>query len=636
MAEEHPGASVAPTASWTKLFAAFRVALDVKKMLLAAGGLVVTAFGWLVLAAIFYSPKAPEWKDYAPAPDKPAAAKQEAFSSFQLASKRWRLLHELAAPTPDNPSDARKLRVIDFAKNWPQFEALTAFADLRAKGKTLEEIKAELPPNPEFEALMTIADLRAKGKTLEQIKAELPTSPENDSALRLYQNLERPATLPTARLRSWPFSEDRGPNPYLLAEGLLRKDAEGHRSVPWARGEFLSWLWHDQLRVLSEPLTKFLAPIVYFFNSSAGPYIRFYLILVILWTLATWGFFGGAICRIAAVQIARNEKISLRESVNFAKEKFLNLFTAPLFPLIFLGILTLILIAFGLIAGFIPVLGDIVFAGLLWPVVIVFGLIMAVVVVGLVGWPLMNPTIAAEGSDNFDALSRSYSYIYQAFWHYLGYWAVALAYGAVLVFFVGFMGSLVVYLGKWGLSQAPGLQSSNPASDRDPAYLFTYAPTSFGWRDLLIKDSLYAEKLDTVTSSGAPAEIYEFTEDYAKNMKWYNNVGAVFVGVWIGLFFLMIVGFGYSYFWTASTLIYFLMRKHVDDTEMDEVYFEEGETEPPPSSVVATQTPAAKPNTVSLNVVDGGNPAPPATAAVAPQSSAPDMNPPSNPPPGNP
>jgi hypothetical protein len=260
-----------------------------------------------------------------------------------------------------------------------------------------------------------------------------------------------------------------------------------------------------------------------------------------------------------------------------------------------------------------------------------------VVVVGLVGWPLMNPTIAAEGSDNFDALSRSYSYIYQAFWHYLGYWAVALAYGAVLVFFIGFMGSLVVYLGKWGLSQAPGLQSSNPASDRDPAYLFNYAPTSFGWRNLLIKDSLYAEKLDTVTASGAPAETYEFTPEYAQTMKWYNSVGAVLVGFWVGLFFLLIVGFGYSYFWTASTLIYFLMRKHVDDTEMDEVYFEEGETEPPPSSVVTAQTPAAKPNTVSLNVVDGGQPAPVATASVAPaQPHAPDGNPPPSPPPGNP
>ncbi len=111
---------------------------------------------------------------------------------------------------------------------------------------------------------------------------------------------------------------------------------------------------------------------------------------------------------------------------------------------------------------------------------------MAVVLIGLLGWPLMNPTISAEGSDSFDALSRSYSYVFQAPWHYLWYTTVALAYGAVLVFFVGLMGSLMVYLGEWGVSQAPFLSSSNPASDREPTYLFVNAPTSFGWRDLLL------------------------------------------------------------------------------------------------------------------------------------------------------
>src|SRR5262249_2432313 len=151
-------------------------------------------------------------------------AKQEAFSSFKLARKRWLLLHELAAPTPEKPSDARKFEPIDFATNLAQFEALKEMVE------------------------------RAKGKTSDQIKAE---NPENDSALAVC----RPATLPTARLRSWPFSEDRGPNPYLLAEGVLRKDAEGHRSVPWARGAFLSWLISDQLPVLAEPLIKFLSPI---------------------------------------------------------------------------------------------------------------------------------------------------------------------------------------------------------------------------------------------------------------------------------------------------------------------------------------------------------------------------------------
>ena len=51
------------------------------------------------------------------------------------------------------------------------------------------------------------------------------------------------------------------------------------------------------------------------------------------------------------------------------------------------------------------------------------------------------------------------------------------------------------------------------------------------------------------------------------------------VALWLGLVFLMVVGFGYSYFWSASTIIYLLMRRKVDDTDIDEVYLEEDESE---------------------------------------------------------
>ena len=36
------------------------------------------------------------------------------------------------------------------------------------------------------------------------------------------------------------------------------------------------------------------------------------------------------------------------------------------------------------------------------------------------------------------------------------------------------------------------------------------------------------------------------------------------------------MAFVFSYFWTATTAIYFLLRRHVDATEMDEVYVPKG------------------------------------------------------------
>src|SRR5262249_21376131 len=128
--------------------------------------------------------------------------------------------------------------------------------------------------------------------------------------------------------------------------------------------------------------------------------------------------------------------------------------------------------------------GDI-WSGILWPIIVLFGLGMALLLVGLVGYPLMYPTISVEGSDTLDALSRSYNYVYQSPWNYLWYCLLAILYGAVVVFFVGFMGSLTVYLGKWAISNTPFIESA----DRKPEFLFIYTPKSFGWRPLLLKDS---------------------------------------------------------------------------------------------------------------------------------------------------
>ena len=60
--------------------------------------------------------------------------------------------------------------------------------------------------------------------------------------------------------------------------------------------------------------------------------------------------------------------------------------------------------------------------------------------------------LSAEGSDSFDALSRCYSYVLQKPWSYIWYAAVALVYGAIVVFFVGLMGSLMA-LGTQNVSQ---------------------------------------------------------------------------------------------------------------------------------------------------------------------------------------
>jgi hypothetical protein len=436
-------------------------------------------------------------------------------------------------------------------------------------------------------------------------------SEDYNEAKRKYDLLERTAGR-DGELRTWPWFDDRGPNQFMIIERAF-----SGQDLADAPKEATEVRWTKQIQVLVEPLYKFLAPVVYLFHPDAGFWNRVYFFLIILWTLATWALFGAAITRIASVQFARNEKIGMTEAVRFAWSRYVSFFSAPLFPLILVAFLTLFLIIFGFFQVVTVMFGDILIAGLLWPLVILFGLIMAVVLVGLVGWPLMYSTVAAEGSDSFDALSRSYSYVYQAPWQYLWYGFLAIVYGIVVVFFVGFMGSLTVYLGKWAVSQAPLAKTMA----REPDYLFIWAPTSFHWRELLLKGGpavytkedvrkaalkAYEDQQDKLLAAGkislaenrrrkedfakkGPPPNFKVTNiqpgevkpDYLESMTVWNKIGAGMVTFWLCLIFLLVVGFAYSYFWSASSIIYLLMRRKVDDTELDEVHLEDEDLEEP-------------------------------------------------------
>jgi hypothetical protein len=550
---------------WTELFRGFQVALDPKKLILAAGGILVMAIGWWFLSYIFFSfnGKEPLWGD----------GTYSSWSAFQKERKNWNELYEAAG----------------------DFPSVSGPDDLAESKDEYDQIKAKFDKIPGSE----IAEIAA-GK---RGPMEIQITGKNDDG-NLVEKHVKVAAKPHGKLRTMPWSEDRGDNPYMLVTGQV-----GPRGVPWEKGQFWDWLFTKEGPVLLEPLVKFLRPVVYLLNPNAGFWNQVYFLLTLLWTLATWAFFGGAITRMAAVQLTRKEKISLGEAISFTKSRFTSFFTAPVIPLIGIILFLILLILFGFL-HLIPLVGDII-DGLGWPLVLLAGLVMAVILVGLVGWPMMYATISTEGSDSFDALSRSYSYVLTNPWHYIWYCIVALAYGAVVVFFVGFMGSLMVYLGKWGVSQTPFISAN--FVNREPEYLFQFAPTSFGWRELMLQGS------STIDIHGNYAD--------PEQWHWWNKLGAWMVAIWLYLLFLMIVGFGYSYFWTASTIIYLLMRRKVDDTEMDEVYVEEDEPEEAYSMPITA--PASSPAT-------SGSPGPTSLTMVEAPPSAPTSPTTGGPPPSNP
>ena len=502
MAEDRAGSRDIPAwkpkpASWTKIFGTFLIALDPFKLAVAAGGILATAIGWWLISVIFYS----------------------AWTKPQPSYYENRAPKDLDEPARSRGQDREYNRALG---TWALMHELAGPPD---------EI------NPDYA----------------QYYQRLHPDPASRNT-RLAEGYG-------GKFRALPWSENRGPNPFLTARTLIGGSGVERREVLLNFGTY-------QVPNLIEPLLKFLTPVYYLLDPRANFWVYLYLILLILWMLVVWGFFGGVLTRMAVMQLSGKEGGGVRESIAFVRRRYLSYLLSPLVPLILIAFLVLCCILFGVI-HWIPGLGDF-FDGIFWFLPLLAGLVMTLLLVGMVGYPMMYTTLSTEGSDTFDALSRSYNYVYESPWHYLWYAIVAILYGAALTLFVVVVGSASVYLSKWGVKQFPAWWS-----DRSPEYLFIYAPESLGWRQLLTEGSPAA-----IDNMGRPINDQAYIH-YLDDYGWYNHAGAGMVSFWVTIVFMFVIGFSYSYFWTASTQVYLLMRKRVDETEMDEVYVEEEPAERP-------------------------------------------------------
>ena len=250
----------------------------------------------------------------------------------------------------------------------------------------------------------------------------------------------------------------------------------------------------------------------------------------LLWTLAVWAVFGGALSRMASVEFATDEKIPLKSALRFSGKRILSYLGAPFLPLLGIGFFWGSAALGGLVLGLIPVAGDLI-AGLLWFLPLLFGFAMVVLLLVIaLGWPLMFAAVSTEGSDAFDGLSRSYSALFNRPWHALGMFVLVILYGSLVIYLVSSVASLTTHLADWAVASGMGLDKVSILHG-------------------------------TTSASGIVPTIDSDT-----------TVGAQFVGFWLYGVQLLVAGFVYSYFWTAVTIMYFLLRKLDDGTELDQVY----------------------------------------------------------------
>jgi hypothetical protein len=318
-----------------------------------------------------------------------------------------------------------------------------------------------------------------------------------------------------------------------------------------------------------------------------------------LYFLLLWSIFGGAVSRIAAVQEARDEKISVRQALRFSTGKVLSFFFAPLIPIIIIGFIALVL---GLVFAVTQApwgLGSVwlIVVAVLFFLALLGGLVMALTGIGLVGGGhLMYPTIAVEGSDSFDAVSRSFSYLYARPWQLLWYTFVSLLYGAITYLFVRFFLHLLLWLTHAGVS------------------MFMYKNAADGSS---LMNAIWAGPTDVMKLAYDP--------DWAV-LRTLQCIGAGIMAFWIYLAISMIGAYAISLYFSSSTIIYYLMRREVDATAIDEVYLEPNDDEfvdtaGPETATVTTMTTTTVTETVlppSSDVSNPGNEPPPATGDQSP------------------
>ncbi len=280
-------------------------------------------------------------------------------------------------------------------------------------------------------------------------------------------------------------------------------------------------------------------------------YHPIYSIIFAILKLVVIAIGGGAICRIAALQFARGEKPGIFEAVHFSSRKFFSFFAAPLVPSGIIFLMGLFISVIGLSAN-IPYAGPPAL-GVLMPLALLWGLLAAIVaVVFTAGFGLMFPVIAYEGSDSFDSASRSFSYTFAKPWRILFYDLVAFCYGLVCYLFVRFLAFLVLFITRSFLKISIFTESSDKSAN-------------------------------TLTALWPVLSFSNFTNFSTSNVQnMPESIGAVLI--LINLLFVsgLVLSFLISFFFTANTVIYALIRNQVDGTEISDIYIH-----PDDSAVIA-------------------------------------------------
>ncbi|MGF1580081.1 MAG: thioredoxin family protein [Gemmataceae bacterium] len=145
--------------------------------------------------------------------------------------------------------------------------------------------------------------------------------------------------------------------------------------------------------------------------------------------LASWTVIGAYLLRAEFVSQRTTEETLEVSPARFVGVRCLSL--ARCIPMLFL-FAALVSLPIVFLGGFSWWSGLAIFVAFMVPVVLIFAILEAMILVGIAfGFTMIPATIAAEGTDFFDGLSRTFSYLYQRPAEYLFWWVTSAICAAV-------------------------------------------------------------------------------------------------------------------------------------------------------------------------------------------------------------
>ncbi len=263
-----------------------------------------------------------------------------------------------------------------------------------------------------------------------------------------------------------------------------------------------------------------------------------YVLFGSVWSMLVWSFLGVGIARICLLRLTRDDRAGLDDAFDYSVQKFMTAMLAVSLPMLAVFLICVPTFLLGLIMGF--DLGTVV-VGFVWILVLALSTVMAVLLAGLLfGWPLVISSVACEGQNSFDAMTRAFAYTFQRPLNYLLYIVIAIFFGGFCWLLASHLTDGIVNLGYWS--------------------------TSWG------TNAISSDRMDLIQFGVASQPLEENSADVAESVGKSLETGRYLIGLAVGFARTVCVAFMYGLFWCMASAIYLLLRKDVDEMEMDEIY----------------------------------------------------------------